>query len=217
MPHAQPSSIHEANHAGAAAAANAAADNWIWQQYATAAGNQFAANGAISQATGMPTQDGVIIYQLAPNGSTQNEFVQSTMAGMTVIQSKHDLSIKEETLEPGEVPLAANGQVQHAAANGTIDANLYQVNPAYANYGTNQWGQFNGVAMKRPGDDTQPDAEKQLLRSALQEKCRELLRLTRELEQAYGLIHHLKQQNEFYQRQWGQQTTTQSEAGNGTG
>jgi len=46
------------------------------------------------------------------------------------------------------------------------------------------------------------DSEKQLLRGALVDKVREIQRLTRELEQAYALIHQLKQHSEFMHRQW---------------
>lgn len=59
-----------------------------------------------------------------------------------------------------------------------------------------------GVSGDAAGSDggatTVVDAEKLFLRGALVEKTQEVVQLMRELEQAYGLIHRLKQQNDFF-------------------
>ena len=87
-------------------------------------------------------------------------------------------------------------------------------------------GQTNGVAeqgysageaawLRRggaAGSTATVDSEKQLLRGALVDKVREIQRLTRELEQAYALIHQLKQHNEFMHRQWGAQLHVPTDA-----
>lgn len=49
------------------------------------------------------------------------------------------------------------------------------------------------------------DAEKLFLRGALVEKTQEVVQLMRELDQAYGLIHQLKTQNDFFHRWYQEQ------------
>lgn len=56
----------------------------------------------------------------------------------------------------------------------------------------------SGDAAGGGGATTVVDAEKLFLRGALVEKTQEVVQLMRELEQAYGLIHRLKQQNDFF-------------------
>ena len=51
-------------------------------------------------------------------------------------------------------------------------------------------------------DRREVDTEMLGLRDDLVAKSQEVLRLMKELEQAYGLIHQLKQQNDFFHQQW---------------
>jgi hypothetical protein len=169
----------------------AAMTNWLWQQYAAAAaaaaggaGDQYASDALQSAATNPTTNgSGVIIYQLNADG-TQTAFTQP-------VNSAHG-----DTLEPGEVRMAASSGTQNGDQGYSGGAG-YQVAPG----GT--WPGQEGVG-----------GEKQLLRNALVEKVREIQRLTRELEQAYALIHQLKQHNDYLQRQWGQSQV--AEGGPGT-
>lgn len=187
-------------------------NTWLWQQYN--AGNQFVQD-ALTQSSGQQAQnhEGVIIYQLTSDG-TQSSLVRSSMES-SGIQTNHNIPMTlmakqagasdgtmETVLEPGEVPLSSQLQV---ASNGPIDAGLYDLNQLY---GLTQWNQVKDEKM----DFVQPvDGEKQLLRSALFEKTKEIQRLTKELEMAYGLIHHLKQESNNYQRHWDSQQQQQQQ------
>lgn len=55
------------------------------------------------------------------------------------------------------------------------------------------------------------DAEKLFLRGALVEKTQEVVQLMRELDQAYGLIHQLKTQNDFFHRWYQEQRNNASQ------
>lgn len=157
----------------------AAMTSWLWQQYTAAA------------AAGGTTTDQQFVAQsvesLPPNA------VDAMTDGNVIVyrlnaNGSQSAAYSGEVLEPGEVRLPAtaaqtNGTSQSATAEYQLGA------PA-------PWSQHAG--------STTVDSEKQLLRGALVDKVREIQRLTRELEQAYALIHQLKQHNEFLHRQWGQ-------------
>ena len=170
--------------------------SWLWQQYTAAAAaagsttDQFvaAADSLQRNAVDAMTNGGVIVYQLNADGTQSAAYAANSVPG------------SGDVLEPGEVRLpvtaaqANNDQVfsNTAAATG-VD---YQASPA------TPWLRPTVAA------STTVDSEKQLLRGALVDKVREIQRLTRELEQAYALIHQLKQHNEFLHRQWGQMHVT---------
>jgi len=174
--------------------------SWLWQQYTAAAAaasstDQFAAAAGDSlqpAAVDAMTNGTVIVYHLNADG-TQS----ATYAAANSVPASSDV------LEPGEVRLPVTARQTNGAASDQL----------YSNTGANAAG---GVGVDyQSGGSTTPwlrqistnssiDSEKQLLRGALVDKVREIQRLTRELEQAYALIHQLKQHSEFLHRQWGQ-------------
>jgi len=169
----------------------AAMSNWLWQYTAAAAAasasasDEFVAPAADSlqpnTVDGMP--NGIIVYQLNADG-TQSAVINS-------VPGSGDI------LEPGEVRLPVTGR----QTNGVVTAGqLYNntVTDYQPSSGVTPWLRAN----------TTIDSEKQLLRGALVDKVREIQRLTRELEQAYALIHQLKQHSELLHRQWGQMHVT---------
>jgi len=181
----------------------AAMTNWLWQQYALANGDQFGGtaptdslhqNGTDTTAT----TGNMIIYQLNADG-TQTAFTQPMPSAPTAPVPSSDM------LEPGEVRLPQNGPAAPVA-----EQQIYQGMSALGyqlpGNGNGQWTNHDGGNAAAATVVGSTDAEKQLLRGALVDKVREIQRLTRELEQAYALIHQLKQHNEFLQRQWGQAT-----------
>lgn len=187
---------------------------WLWQQYN--AGNQFLQDAmAQSSLSQSQNHEGVIIYQITSDGA-QSSLVQPSME--TDLQANQSLSgvvlakpssvaatngTVEAALEPGEVPLSG----QTAVSNGPIEPGVYDLNQLC---GLMPWSQTKDEKLR--GFIQPVDGEKQLLRSALLEKSKEIQRLTRELELAYGLIHQLKQQNDLFQRHWnGQQQMQQQQ------
>lgn len=186
---------------------------WLWQQYN--AGNQFVQDmmtqSSLPQSS--QNQEGIIIYQLTSDGAAQSSLVQSPaetnqalptnvmLAKSSVVSANGNI---ETVLEPGEIPLS--GPLQASVSNGMIKSGVYDLNELCG--GLASWTQAKDDELR---DFVQPvDGEKQLLRSALLEKSKEIQRLTRELELAYGLIHQLKQQTDLYQRHWnGQQQQQQ--------
>lgn len=185
---------------------------WLWQQYNT--GNQFLQD-AMTQSSLPQNHEGVIIYQLTSDGA-HSSLVQPSME--TDLHANQNLSgvvlakpssvaatngTVEAVLEPGEVPLSG----QTAVSNGPIEPGVYDLNQLC---GLMPWNQTKDEKLR--GFVQPVDGEKQLLRSALLEKSKEIQRLTRELELAYGLIHQLKQQNDLFQRHWnGQQQMQQQQ------
>ena len=164
-----------------------AMSNWLWQYTAAAAAaasttDEFgvtpAADPLQPNATIDAMTNGVIVYQLNADG-TQSAVINSVPPGSS------------DVLEPGEVRLPVTGR----QTNGVVTAGqLYNT----AAQSSTPW--LRGSATI--------DSEKQLLRGALVDKVREIQRLTRELEQAYALIHQLKQHSELLHRQWGQMHVT---------
>lgn len=80
----------------------------------------------------------------------------------------------------------------------------------------NSWLGQQPVAAQRvqsAGEEkgTAIDAEKLFLRGALVEKTQEVVQLMRELDQAYGLIHQLKTQNDFFHRWYQEQRNASSQ------
>lgn len=177
--------------------------NWIWQQYAISNGDQYNTtasadplhqNGADPSSAAAATGN-MIIYQLSADG-TQTAFTQPMPPANTA-------PAMPDMLEPGEVRLPPNGSSAPVAEQqlySGMTPHGYQL-PGNSN---GQWTSHNGNNTAAATVVSGADAEKQLLRGALVDKVREIQRLTRELEQAYALIHQLKQHNEFLQRQWGQ-------------
>jgi len=165
--------------------------SWLWQQYtaaATAAGaltaDQFvpaAAGDSLQPNTidGM-TNGSVIVYQLNADGTPSAAYTTNSVPG------------SGDLLEPGEVRLPASA----AQTNGV------------AVRGDQSYSAASPWLRRGATGNATVDSEKQLLRGALVDKVREIQRLTRELEQAYALIHQLKQHNEFLHQQWGQLRVT---------
>jgi len=166
--------------------------NWLWQQYTAAA----AASGSTADqfipaastdslppnAVDAMTNGSVIVYQLNADGSQSAAYTANS----------------GDMLEPGEVRLPVTaGQTNGVAAGDQLYSNT-AVGVDYQQAAPVPW------LRQSISGNTTIDSEKQLLRGALVEKVREIQRLTRELEQAYALIHQLKQHNEFLHRQWGQ-------------
>jgi len=173
----------------------AAMTNWLWQYTAAAAASgsttdQFVAGTDSLQpnAVDAMTNGSVILYQMA-DGTQSAAYAANSVPG------------SGDMLEPGEVRLPP---VTAAQTNGIAAGDQLYSNSA-AGVGVDY--QPSGVMpwlRQTVGGSTTMDSEKQLLRGALVDKVREIQRLTRELEQAYALIHQLKQHSEFLHRQWGQ-------------
>jgi len=167
----------------------AAMTSWLWQQYTAAAAAAAASGGGSTstdqflsgaettlQPSDAMTNGSVIVYHLSADGTSYAANAMPAQSG--------------DLLEPGEVRLP----VTTAQTNGVADQLAYSNTTNIGNDYPGSWVRQSTV-----------DSEKQLLRGALVDKVREIQRLTRELEQAYALIHQLKQHNEFLHRQWGQQ------------
>jgi len=178
---------------------HAAMTNWLWQQYTAAAAavsgsttDQFVAGADSLQpnAVDAMTNGSVIVYQLNADGTQSAAYAANSVPG------------SGDILEPGEVRLP----VTAAQTNGVAAADqLYSNTAAGAGVGIDYQPSAAAPWMRQTvSSNTTVDSEKQLLRGALVDKVREIQRLTRELEQAYALIHQLKQHNEFLHRQWGQ-------------
>ena len=172
----------------------AAMNSWLWQQYTAAAaaaassttsefGSSSDADALQPNAADSMSNGGMIVYQLNADG---------TQSAANYVPSSGDL------LEPGEVRLP----VTVAQTNGVAGDLTYNGSSAGAEFhlgGSSAWLRQTSSTV-----GSTVDSEKQLLRGALVDKVREIQRLTRELEQAYALIHQLKQHNDFLHRQWGQ-------------
>jgi len=187
--------------------------SWLWNQLnTTAASNQFIpgadnahqtiqynnalVSGNVDAGGGGGGGTGMIVYQLSADG--------------TIDPSSGLMSSGEGLLEVGEVP-AGHAVAQHGDTSRDVNNSsmLYQLG-MYGDVGGDdrQWGshQMMGGMIRTHGGGLDGgfvvDVEKQQLRSALAEKGKECERLVVELQQAYFLIHHLKQQNDIYQRHW---------------
>ena len=174
----------------------AAMTNWLWQQYTAAVSgsttDQFVAGADSLQPNAMDamTNGSVIVYQLNADGTQSTAYAANSVPG------------SGDILEPGEVRLPVTG----AQTNGVAAADQLYSNTAVGAAVGIDYQQSAAAPWLRQtlSSNTTVDSEKQLLRGALVDKVREIQRLTRELEQAYALIHQLKQHNEFLHRQWGQ-------------
>jgi len=176
----------------------AAINSWLWQQYTAAAAasgsttDQFVPNVAAdplqpNAVDAMTNGGGVIVYQLNADGT------------QTAAYAANSMPTSSDMLEPGEVRLPlTTGQTNGVAAAEQLYNNTAGVGVDYQPSAATPW------LRQAVSGGTSVDSEKQLLRGALVDKVREIQRLTRELEQAYALIHQLKQHNEFLNRQWGQ-------------
>jgi len=168
--------------------------SWLWQQYTAATAGQSATDPLTAAAAGDALQpnamDGmtngsVIVYHLNADGTPSAAYATNSVPG------------SDGLLEPGEVRLpVSTGQTNGVAVRG--DQAYTAADGEYRLNAMSPW-----LHRAATGSAT-VDSEKQLLRGALVDKVREIQRLTRELEQAYALIHQLKQHNEFLHRQWGQ-------------
>jgi len=166
--------------------------SWLWQQYTAATAgastsDQFAAAAGDSlqpNAIDGMTNGSVIVYQLNADGTPSAAYTTNAMPG------------SGDLLEPGEVRLPVSaGQTNGVAVRG--DQAYTAADGEYRLNAVSPW-------LRSAAGGATVDSEKQLLRGALVDKVREIQRLTRELEQAYALIHQLKQHNEFLHRQWEQ-------------
>lgn len=150
-----------------------------WQQP-----NAIDVDGTFAAALGVSlSDDGVVaVYRMPSDGSLSSDW--------------HSPALGND----GNAPERRNG------GQSTTHGNLFDPHPQIS---TNRGARFGGDAAgvyraPNPEDDGSGgrpavvDAEKLLLRSALLEKSEEVMRLMKELEQAYGLIHELKQQNDFF-------------------
>ena len=192
--------------------------NWLWQQYAIANGEQFAAGATtdiLPQGSDHQVAAGnMIVYQLNPDG-TQTAFAHPVPLSSATSTATSATS-GPDVLEPGEVRLPPPAPPSNGLASAQPSSNQHQTYssvPAAAAVPlgfqfvpSGQWSVQDSASAATFSSTT--DAEKQLLRGALVERVREIQRLTRELEQAYALIHQLKQHNEYLQRQWGQTVTS---------
>jgi len=178
--------------------------SWLWQQYTAAAAaaaaaasgsgtDQFAAAADSLQPNtvdAMTNGGGVIVYQLNADGTQSAAYAAGS----------------GDMLEPGEVRLPVTGGQTNGVAVAIAEQSYSSNTPA--GVGVTEYQLGAGSQWLRHSGTTTVDSEKQLLRGALVDKVREIQRLTRELEQAYALIHQLKQHNEFLHRQWGQMHVT---------
>ena len=145
--------------------------------------------------------DGVWLWQQYADsqyqdGVSQNNGIQ-TQDGMIIYQINSNGEQQQllggtdgVALEPGEV-LGAGTSVEPCRE--AMNSSQIYTQMLYASNGASKQG------LKLA------DGEKHMLRSALAERSKEVRRLTKELEQAYGLIHQLKQQNDIYQNHWCQE------------
>jgi len=202
---------------GAMAQSNWQASPAAWQQ-------QFNATGAAGgNVTHLPKaiidSHGRFVYQLPQeSGSPQRSSVNENglpqndcLSGMSYDGS----GIAPDALEVGEIRMSHGqgttvGLSQGVGISHGTGGNTGCQMDAFAGYTTGtSTSQFtptvNHDAMNSlANSSTMPSVDNEILmlRNHLVEKSQEILELMKELEQAYGLIHQLKEQNNFFSRQW---------------